>query len=218
MDEIRIRGHFLVAVSGYKLKQSRTFHVFQVPEGFVSVPDQILPAPLHEPDSMAWWEAIWVVGDNPSDRLCKLDRGKPSRRFRLFEDALGFAVARQKRFPRQEHFVVLGIQDEYDKPTMHLVRSERDAARIEEEIAEKRSDIARLQEEHAKERAAQHPYLPQLREHFSRTRAWYLSDLLAQLRDKGFEATKSGMPSSSWYKALRDVALAGIDVKSIGSK
>lgn len=218
MSEIRVRGHYLVAVSGYKLRQSRTFHVFSTDEGHISVPDRLLPAPLHEPDSMQWWETIWVVGDNPRERLCKLDRGKPYLRFARFDDARGYAAARQKRFPRQEHQVVLVIQDEFDKPTMRLVRTEDEAARIEEEISEKRSEVARLQAEYAQARAAEHPYMPLLREHFSRTRAWTLSDLVARIKEEGIDAVRASMPNSTWYKAVRDLTLAGIDVQALRGK
>ncbi len=218
MSEIRVRGHFLVAVSGYKLRQSNTFHVFALPEGHVSVPDRLLPAPLHEPGTMQWWEAIWVVGDNPRDRLCKLDRGKPYRRFGLFDDALDYAIARQKRFPRQEHQVVLVITDEYNKPTLHLVRSEEEAASIEEEIERKRSAIAELQAQNARERADLHPFLDLLREQYSRSRAWALSDLIVMIRDQGIEAARSSMPKSTWYKAVKDLASAGIEVQALRNK
>lgn len=79
-EPIRPRGHFAVAVSGYKLRLSKTFHVFPAEGGgTVTVPDVLLPATQHEPGSMRWWEDLWVVGDNPRERLCKFPGSKPYR-------------------------------------------------------------------------------------------------------------------------------------------
>ena len=212
-EPIRPRGHFAVAVSGYKLRLSKTFHVFPAEGGgTVTVPDTLLPATQHEPGSMRWWEDLWVVGVNPRERLCKFPGSKPYRQFALFDDAITYAAARQRRFKQQAHHVIFICSDETNRPSSHLVRTEEEVASIEEAIAAARTELELLQSLAQKERRETQPYLEVLRAHFSRSRAWALSDFLNEIAVKGADTVKASMPSSSWYRAKKDLAQAGLDL------
>lgn len=207
-----LRGHLVLYVDGYKMYDKYLVHVFREGENTIHVPDHLMPPPEHVVGSDEWWYDGWAVGDNARERLCKRHGVKPLRRFTDFDEAVAYMFARQKRHEDQRHTLVYVTTGVAGKETLEVVRSLDDINAIEARIAD---EIAANEAAMAEQRArtdAEYPYLRALQDKYGRSAGWTLSDLLKDIREKGAETVKASMAPSSYYRQIKRLREAGIDV------
>lgn len=208
----KLRGYLVIYVNGYKMNQQYLVHVFPQADGStISVPDRLLPPPRHEVGSDEWWQDGWAVGANSRGRLCKRFGVKDLKRFFDYDEAVNYAYRRQQKKKKEQHILVYVSTDWRGKERSAVVRGLDDIDAFEAMLAEEK----RVQDEGIALRKAEfsreHPHFEILRLCFPRSRAYALSDLLQKVREHGMEAARAGMPKSSFYRAMRDIRLCGIE-------
>jgi hypothetical protein len=207
-----LRGYLVIFVDGYKVYDKYLVHVFVEDEKTIHVPDRLMPPPEYEVGEGDWWYDGWAVGDNARGRLYKRHGVKPLRRFRDFDDAVGYMFARQRKHKDHRHTLVYVTAGLGDKEQREVVRSLDDIAAVEARVA---AEIATNEAAIAERRAktdAEYPYLRVLQDKYGRSAGWSLSDFLKDVREKGAEAVKASMPASSYYRQVKRLREAGVEV------
>jgi len=210
----KLRGHLVIYVDGYKMHQKNMAHIFPQADGStISVPDGLLPPPRHEVGSDDWWRDGWAVGDNSRGRLCKRFGAKDLKRFFDYDEAVDYAYRRQQKKKTEQHILVYVSTDWRGHERFAVVRGMDDIDAFEATLAEEE----RIQNEGMAQRKAEfsreHPHFDELRKRYPMSRAYALSDLLLKIKEQGIEVAKAGMPKSSFYRAMRDIQLCGIEPK-----
>lgn len=196
-----MRGYLTIHVGGYRLKSSYTIHVFSNGTESYSIPDRRLPTEVHSPDTLAWAEHGWAVGDNTRDRFCKWAAHDKVRRFLDYDEAVAFIHRlRQKRKARQEVYTLVyfprtesGSVERFPVSSLDEIVAFDEKTDAEYAVRQKRQQEV-------------FPELDRLREHFGAAAGSRLSLLLAQLRSDG--AAK--IPAlTQEHELIRDVSEYG---------
>lgn len=206
-----LRGYLLIHVGGYKQVQRFTFHVFDsAPQ--ISIPDRLVPAPVHDPDTPEWIENGWAVGDNPRDRFCKWGGGKPIRQFKDFDEAVSFIhrLRQKRKKPHEVYTLVYVTLGAYERDVSKVVFSLDDIDAFEAQIASERAEVERLRVEYRAQSERDFPAYKQLTEAYGRTRATTLSLFLRQLRDRGTDVVKAITPKATYYRDIKDLRALGL--------
>lgn len=213
LPDPKLKGYLVIYVDGYKVYDKYLVHVMSDGEKSISVPDRFIPPPDHEIGSMHWWMDGWAVGDNVRGRLCSRKGSKLLRRFHYYDEAVAYVFARQKKHKTHRHVLVYvtagvgGLQQEdvvHSLDDIHTVDK-----RVAAEIAENDAVLARRQAA----TDAEHPHLTALRAQYGPSAAWTLSDFAKDLREKGAEAVKASMPASSYYRQVKRLREAGVEIE-----
>jgi hypothetical protein len=207
-----LRGHLVIYVDGYKMYNKYLVHAFVEDGKTIHVPDRLMLPPEYEVGEGDWWYDGWAVGDNLRGRLCKRHGVKPLREFKDYDDAVAYMFARQKKHREQRHTLVYVTTGLAGKETREVVRSLDDISAVEARIAD---EIAANEAAFAEQRAQterEYPHLRVLQEKYGKSVGWTLSDFLKDLREKGVEAVKASMPASSYYRQIKRLREAGVDV------
>lgn len=207
-----LRGYLVIYVDGYKMYDKYLVHAFSDGANTITVPDRLMPPPDYEVGSGDWWYDGWAVGDNARGRLCKRARIKPLRQFKHYDGAVGYMFARQRKHRDQRHTLVYVTTGLTGKEQCEVVRTLDDIAAIEAQIAD---EIAANEAAIAEQRAAtdvEFPYLRVLQEKHGRSKGWGLSYFLKDIREKGAEAVKASMATSTYYRQIKRLREAGVEI------
>lgn len=208
----KLKGYLVVFVDGYKVYNKYLVHLISDGERTISVPDRFVPPPDHEIGSMHWWMDGWAIGDNVRGRLCSRKGAKPLRRFRDFDEAVANVFVRQKKHKTHRHVLVYVTTGIGGKEQMEVVRSLDDIRAVDaREAAEIAKDDAALKRRQAAT-DAEPPHINALRDKYGPSAAWSLSNLAKDLREKGVEAVKVEMAASSYYRQVKRLREAGVEV------
>lgn len=206
-----LRGHLVIHVGGYKQMRRDTFHTYSSAPGAL-VPDGLVPAPVHSPETPEWIEDGWAVGDNPRDRFCKWNGTKPVRRFKDFDEAvqLIYRLRQKRKRPNEVYTLVYVTRGSFGKDISNVVSSLDAIEAIETEIANERSQIEAAQAEYRAQLEVERPAFEQLRKAYGHMRGHTLSEFLGRVRQRGLAALKAEGPASSFYRNIRDLRTVGL--------
>lgn len=210
--DLILLGYLVIYVDGYKLVDKYLVHGFSNGQNTITVPDRLMPPPDFEVGSDEWWWDGWAVGDNARGRLCKRQGVKPLRKFKEYDEAVAYMFARQRKHKDQRHTLVYVTVGLLGKEKWEVVHSLDDVLAIDVRVG---AAIAELEAAEAWQRAqteANFPALRALQEKYGRSQGWALAYFHKELREKGTEAVKASMATSSYYRQLKRLREAGIDV------
>ena len=207
-----LNGHIVIFIDGYKYHFKGLTHLITQDGKNYAVPDRLMPAPLHDIDSMDWWTDGWAVGDNPTNRPCSRCGSKPLKKFYDYDEAVQFAYTRQQKNRKQQHVLVYVTNDALNRQQRFVVRSTDDITAIDAKNEAERREIEQEKARLAREREARYPELELLEKSFGRLKAWRYGDLLAEMREKGRDQVSASMPKSSWYRLVKQLREAGIEL------
>lgn len=207
-----LRGYLVIYVDGYKMVDKYLVHVFKEGENTITAPDRLMPPPDYEVGEGDWWYDGWAVGDNARGRLCKRYGVKPLRRFKDFDEAVAYMFARQKKHRDQRHTLVYVTTGVAGKETLEVVRSLDDIDAVEARIADEIAANEAVFAEYRAKTDAEYPHLRTLQAKHGMSAGWRLSDFLKDVREKGAEAVKASMATSSYYRQIKRLREAGVDV------
>ena len=203
-----VHGHLEIFIDGYKYFYKGLIHLVEQDGKHYSVPDKLMPAYEDEVGTMEWWTEGWAVGDNPTNRPCSRCGSKPLKKFHDFDEAVQFAYTRQKKYKAQQHVLVYVTKDVQGKEKKEVVRSLDDIVAVDQLIDRERQE----RKDADAKWEARHPHLELLRESFGQFKAWKMSELLAQIREKGRESVAATMKKSSWYRFTKELREIGIEL------
>lgn len=206
-----LQGYLLIHVGGYKQAHRYTFHVFDsAPQ--VSIPDRLVPAPVHESDTPQWITDGWAVGDNSRDRFCKWAGAKPMRRFNTFDEAVSFIhrLRKKRKKPHEVYTLVYVTRNAHERDVSTVVSYLDEINAIEDQIEAERAEITRLRAQSRAQYERDFPKYEQLAEAYSRARATTLSLFLRQLHDHGADVVKTTTPTASYYRNIKDLRALGL--------
>ena len=210
LPDPKLKGYLIIYVDGYRMVSKRTTHFFKEGDTVLVVPDRLIPPPKHKIGSDDWWEDGWAVGDNTRGRLCKRFGSQRCMRFRDYDEAVTYISRRQSRFKSQRHILVYVTKGVAGKEQLYVVRSMDEIDDIEAKMI---VEIAMSDAEFAQREAdwsARHPHLKALQLKFGSSMGRSLSNLLNNIREKGLEAAKAGVPKATVTRHLAKLKEAGL--------
>lgn len=208
----KLKGYLVIYVDGYKVYDKYLVHAFSDGETTISIPDRLMPPPIHEIGSMRWWMEGWAVGDNSRGRLCSRSGTTPVRRFYYYDEVVAYVFARQKKHKDQKHVLVYVTNGVGGQEKKHVIHSMDDIVTVDTEIAVEIAEHESALALYRAETELEHPHLDALQEKYGRSSGWALSYFLKDLRETGAKAVKAKMSSSNFYRQIKRLREAGIDV------
>lgn len=207
-----MQGYLVIHVAGYKRNMDHMMHVLSSENGPIMIPDRFMEAELHPVGSMLWCEEGWAVGDNPRERFCKWNWVKSMRKFHDFDEAVTYVYRlRQKRKrPHEKYTLVYFLKNHRGNEVFQPVSSMDDIERFEREVEAEANQYKLEIESRRKSMEEEYPEIELLRETFSSTKAFQLSQLLKTIRRDGKNKAIQDIPKSTYYRGIADLRKLGL--------
>ncbi len=193
-DEPNILGSILIFVDGYGVDDFRCAelnlgHKFAQPE----------------PGEMFWFNDGWAVGNNARDRYCSRNASDKVRRFKSYDEAVGYIFKKQRKRPKERFSLVYELGR-----SIELVSSLDEILEIDAKANSERQAQDSYRQQQSALRDVQFPGLDVLRKRVGLVVANNAAELLGLLRNEGESAARERFSKATYYRLrglLKDAGL-----------